>query len=807
MNTNHLEKLEYYKILEKLSNYCTTKYGKNLVVNLLPSNEKLQVTSLLQETLEGIDLSMRNSFPSFYDASDITVSLKQLESGQNLNTKTLLNLANILKNAEELKSYFNKDFITSDSFPILSDLFNMLYSNNSISSKIFSCILEEDVIDDRASKELYSIRRKKKNLEQDIRSKLNDMIHSSSYSKYIQESIITIRNERFVIPIKEEYRSSVKGLIHDVSNAGSTVFIEPLSVFEMNNEIHELINSENIEIERILFELSQLFVPIISQLRDDVDIIGKLDFIFAKAKFAKSINAIIPKVSDKKEIDLKNARHPLISKDTVVPITLSLGKDFSTLLITGPNTGGKTVTLKTVGLLTCMACSGLAIPCDENSSIYVFDNVFADIGDDQDITSSLSTFSSHMTNIVDILKNFTSESLILLDELGSGTDPLEGANLAISILEHIKEIGALTISTTHYPELKKYALATSGFENASVEFDVSTLTPTYRLLVGIPGKSNAFEISKKLGLDEKIIDNAKSHLSSKEIAFEDLLKSIYDDKALIEKEKEDITKELNQVTLLRKSLERDNQSLKNKEEELINNAKVKARNILLDAKEDANEIIKEMNSLAKENRLSNNAELSNLRNALNSKIKDIKIYGDNEEDSSMLKPEDIYLNMEVFVKTLKLPGIVVSHVSKSNEVQVQIGNMKTNVNIKYLDKLDNSDLSNSKLDKNSSNKTNSTLDKNTSSSYGYANISKTKNAKSEINVIGYNIDEAIFVIDKFLDDCSLAKLQTVRIVHGKGTGKLRNGIHKFLKSNPHVKSFRLGSFGEGEMGVTVVELK
>lgn len=802
MNTNHLEKLEYDKILENLSNYCTTEHGKNLVKELLPSNEKLQVTSLLQETLEGINLSRRNSFPSFYDASDITVSLKQLESGQSLNTKSLLNLANILKNAEELKSYFNKDFITSDSFPILSDLFNMLYSNNSISSKIFSCILEEDVIDDRASKELYSIRRKKKNLEQDIRSKLNDMIHSSSYSKYIQEPIITIRNERFVIPVKEEYRSSVKGLIHDVSNAGSTVFIEPLSVFEMNNEIHELINSENIEIERILFELSQLFVPIISQLKDDVDIIGKLDFIFAKAKFAKSINAIIPKVSDKKEIDLKNARHPLISKDTVVPITLSLGKDFSTLLITGPNTGGKTVTLKTVGLLTCMACSGLAIPCDENSSIYVFDNVFADIGDDQDITSSLSTFSSHMTNIVDILKNFTSKSLILLDELGSGTDPLEGANLAISILEHIKEIGALTISTTHYPELKKYALATSGFENASVEFDVSTLTPTYRLLVGIPGKSNAFEISKKLGLDEKIIDNAKSHLSSKEIAFEDLLKSIYDDKALIEKEKEDITKELNQVTLLRKSLERDNQSLKCKEEELINNAKVKARNILLDAKEDANEIIKEMNSLAKEIRLSNNADLSNLRNALNSKIKDIKIYGHNEDDSSMLKPEDIYLNMEVFVKTLKQPGIVVSHVSKSNEVQVQIGNMKTNVNIKYLDKLDNS-----KLDKNSSNKTISTLNKNTSSSYGYADISKTKNAKSEINVIGYNVDEALFVIDKFLDDCSLAKLQTVRIVHGKGTGKLRNGIHKFLKTNPHVKSFRLGSFGEGEMGVTVVELK
>ena len=796
MNTNHLEKLEYNKILEQLNKFCTTQYGKNLANKLLPSNEKTKVISLLQETLEAINLSTRNSFPSFYDAGDIKITLKQLESMQKLNTKSLLNLANILKNAEELKTYFDKDFITCESFPILSNLFNMLYSNNSITSKIFSCILEENIIDDRASKELYSIRNKKKNLEQEIRNKLNNMIHSSSYSKYIQEPIITIRNERFVIPVKEEYRSSIKGLIHDVSNAGSTVFIEPLSIFEMNNEIHELVNNENIEIEKILSELSQLFVPIISHIKDNLDIIGKLDFIFAKAKFAKSINAIIPKVSNRKEITFKNARHPLINKETVVPITLTLGKDFSTLLITGPNTGGKTVTLKTVGLLTCMACSGLAIPCDENSSIYVFDNIFADIGDDQDISSSLSTFSSHMTNIVDILKKFTSESLILLDELGSGTDPVEGANLAISILEHIKNVGALIICTTHYPELKKYALVTDGFENASVEFDVSTLSPTYRLLVGIPGKSNAFEISKKLGLDNKIIENAKSRLSSKEIAFEDLLKNIYDDKALIEKEKEDITKELNQVKLLRKSLERDNTSLKQKESELINNAKIKARNILLDAKEEANEIIKEMNNLAKENQLNNNSKLSNLRNTLNSKIKDIKIYDENEDNNSSntnLKPEDIYLNMNVFVKTLKQPGIVVSNVSKSNEVRVQIGSIKTNVNIKNLEKLDNSNTN--------------TKDDSTSSSYSYANISKTMNAKSEINVIGYNVDEAIFVIDKFLDDCYLAKLQTVRIIHGKGTGKLRNGIHNFLKTNPHVKSFRLGSFGEGEMGVTVVELK
>ena len=785
MNNYNLEKLEFYKILENLSNFCSTIYGKELVSSLLPSKNKSKVSLLLQETLEAMNLSTRNSFPSFYNIEDISLSIKQIESGETLSSKALLNLATVLKCSSELKEYFNKDFIEKADFPILSSLFNELYSNNSISSKIFSCILEENVIDDKASKELYSIRKKKRNLEQDIRNKLNNMIHSSRYSKYIQENIITIRNDRFVIPVKEEYRSSIKGLIHDISNGGSTVFIEPLVVFEMNNEIHELVISENLEIEKILSELTKLFIPYLSQLSNNIDIIGKLDFIFAKAKYAKSLDAIIPKISDEKNIVFQNARHPLISKDIVVPISLHLGKDFSTLLITGPNTGGKTVTLKTVGLLTCMACSGLAIPCDGTSSIYVFDNIFADIGDDQDISSSLSTFSSHMTNIVNILKNFTSDSLILLDELGSGTDPLEGANLAISILEHIKDIGALTIATTHYPELKKYALITNGFENASVEFDINTLTPTYKLLVGIPGKSNAFEISKKLGLQKDIIENAKSHLTSQEINFEDLLKTIYDDKSLIEKEKDEISKELNQITLLRKSLERDNQNLKRQEEDLINTAKIKARNILLDAKDEANEIIKKMNDLSDKN------ELSNLRNSLNSKIKDIKIDTNIvTNDVSTLKPDDISLNMEVFVTNFNQKGIVVSHVSKSNEVQVQIGNMKTNVNIKYLRK---------------TNKTESK--KNISSSYSYSNISKTKNIKSEINVIGYNVDEAIFVIDKFLDDCSLAKLQNARIVHGKGTGKLRNGIHQFLKTNPHVKSFRIGNFGEGEMGVTIVELK
>ena len=611
------------------------------------------------------------------------------------------------------------------------------------------------------------------------------MIHSSTYSKFIQDSLVTIRNDRFVIPVKEEYRSQIKGFVHDISNAGSTVFIEPISIFEMNNELNQLKIDENIEIEKILKDLSSLFYPYIEQLKMDSDLIGKLDFIFAKAKFSNSLNAITPIINDKKEINLINARHPLIDKNKVVPISINIGNTFSVLLITGPNTGGKTVTLKTIGLLSCMACSGLNIPADEHSSIYVFDEIYTDIGDDQSISDSLSTFSSHMTNIVEITKKVTQNSLVLVDELGSGTDPIEGANLAISILEFFKNKKCITIATTHYQELKQYALVTNDFENASVEFDVNTLSPTYKLLVGIPGKSNAFAISKKLGLSDNIINKAKSLMSSDAVNIEELLKTIYDDKSLIEKEKEEIQKQLNQINLLRKSLERDNSLLKQQELDLINNAKTKARNILLDAKEEATNIIKQLNNYKDSNKI------NILRNKLNTDIKNIKITNSKNSSKEHIPYEEIKPNMEVYISAFNKNGIILSHVNKSNEVQVQIGNIKTNININYIEKIS------------TSNKTNETSNTN----LGYTKISKTKNIKSEINVIGLNVEEAIFVVDKFLDDCSLAKLQNVRIVHGKGTGKLRTGIHSFLKNNPHVKSFRLGTYGEGEMGVTVVELK
>lgn len=781
----NLKKLEFDKILEILFNFCVTTKGKEIAKHLLPNNNYNEVQKNLNETKEAVSLMYRNSLPIFYEFQNIDLSIKNLKNGISLSIPAILNLNKIFEMAFELKNYFDKDYIDSSNYPILFDLFNSLYTNKNIISKINNCISDDGLVQDNASIILKAIRKKQKNLEQDIRNKLNDIIHGK-FSKYLQDNIITIRNDRFVIPVKEEYKSQVKGFVHDISNAGSTLFIEPISIFEMNNDINKLKLDEELEIERILQKLSFLFEPYTEELKQDAELIGKLDFIFAKAKYSKKINGITPILNKEKQIELKNARHPLIDENKVIPISLNLGNDFSTLLITGPNTGGKTVSLKTVGLLTLMACSGLNIPTSENSSIYVFDKIFADIGDNQSIQDSLSTFSSHMLNIVSIIKNASKNSLVLVDELGSGTDPIEGANLAISILEYLHNLGTLTIATTHYQELKQYALSTEGFENASVEFNVDTLEPTYRLLVGIPGKSNAFSISKNLGLPISIIDKAKSMMSKNQINFEELLKNIYDQKSEIEKEKEEIDKKLENVSNLEKSLVFDNEKLQKQEKDIINKAKIEARNILLDAKEESNKILKELNNLSNVN------SAENLRNKLNKKINDIHIIENNTKttSSNSLDINDIKKNMTVFVRNFNKNGTILSRPSKSNEVQVQIGMIKTNVSIDELEKAHND---------------NSTIEKQITSTY--SNLSRAKNIKSEINVIGLNVEEAIFVVDKFLDDASLFKLTTVRIVHGKGTGKLMKGVHKFLKNNPHVKSFRLGTYGEGEMGVTVVELK
>ena len=792
MIRKYLNKLEYTEILKKIVFYCATYIGKEKVLNLLPSNNKELVSQMLNETSLAQILLFRKGEPPIDNIKNVEIWIKTLRSYNSLSAKALLEVANVLKTSRLLHDYFfeDKSFDLSD-YDALKNYFSTLYCNEKIENNIFKSIIDENNIADDASSKLLKLRRTRHNFEQDIRDKLSNFVHSASYSKYLMDSIITIRNDRFVIPVKEEYKGFISGAILDISASGSTLYIEPSSIFELNNKINSIKAEETLEIERILKNLSLSLFPIVDNIETSLIAIGTLDYIFAKAKYSKKINGILPILNDNKEIHLYGARHPLINKDVVVPIDISIGDNYSSLLITGPNTGGKTVTLKTVGILSLMACSGILIPAKENSSIYVFDNIFADIGDEQSIQESLSTFSAHMTNIIDILKSATGDSLILLDELGSGTDPLEGASLAISILEHFYNIGSLTICTTHYPELKKYALTHEGFENASSDFDVENLRPTYKLLIGIPGKSNAFAISKKLGLSEEILNRAKSFQKEDDINIENLLKGIYDDKLELEKEKELIEKNSNQVKLLRKSLERDNSKLNEEAENIILNAKQKAQNILLDAKEEANYIIRE---LTKESANTKSANL--IRNKLNDSINSLSeetITKRNNIENDKLKKEDIFIGKEVMVKTFNSIGTILSLLNKSNEVKVQIGSLSMNVKLDDLLDITNSN--------------NQNISKNKNNNITFSNNLKSQNVASEINIIGLNVDEALPIVDKYLDDCYLANLEFARIVHGKGTGKLREGVHKFLRKNPRVKSFRVGTYGEGEMGVTVVSLK
>ncbi len=817
---NYLNKLEYDKILTLLSNNSKTYLGKELCLDLKPANSKDKVITLLKETDEACTLSFRKGNLPISDFEDISLSIKNLESNISLSAKHLLDTANVLRLSRDLKEYFYKDedFDLSN-FPILDSYFSRLYSNKTIEDKIFTCIIDENTIADDASTVLANLRRNRRKLENQIKDTLNKIIHSNT--KAIMDSIVTIRNDRYVIPVKEDFKGQIKGFVHDVSASGSTVFVEPMAVFELNNSISNIKVEESIEIEKILANLSSLLFDLTSELGNNVYLLGKLDFIFAKASFSRGMNAICPVVNDNKCINLVKARHPLIDKDKVVPIDVEIGKNYSSLIITGPNTGGKTVTLKTVGLLTLMACSGLFIPAGEKSSIYVFDNVFADIGDEQSIEESLSTFSSHISNVVHIINNSTSNSLILLDELGSGTDPIEGSSLAISILEYFHNIGAITFATTHYPEIKNYALVTDGFENASSDFDIENLKPTYKLLIGIPGKSNAFAISKKLGISNDILNRAKSFLKDDEISIEELLKNIYDDKLIIESEKEEITKNKNQIELLRKSLEQEKNSQNDLKEDKIEKAKIEAKNLLLDAKEEANSTIKELNVLYNNLKDFEEIDLDNwsdtqianfvkshfkngtlkqanlYRNKLNSSFDKFNSTNSNIENinNSEVKhfsKDDLKVGMKIKLSNFNDIANITSLSGKKNVLQVQVGNIKTNISLDDIIEINIKDNKNTK---------------NANSKASSITSFKSKEVTPEINVIGQNIEEACFVIDKYLDDCAIAKLSPVRIVHGKGTGKLREGIHNFLRKNSHVKSFRLGTFGEGEMGVTVVELK
>ncbi len=788
MLIKYLEKLEYNIVIQNLAKYTKTFIGKNYCLSLLPFIESNKVKKALNETNEAILLKYKKgSIPICEISEEINISLKTLKSNKILSIVDVLNIGKILKLSSELKSYFFSDeLIDLNDFSNIYSYFDNLYVNKNLENKIFSAIIDKFTIDDKASSNLFNIRTAKRKIEQEIKNKLNNYI-SSSYSKYLQEPVVTIKNDRYVIPVKEEYKNNIKGFIHDMSNSGATVFIEPISVFDLNSKISALTVEENIEIEKILTNFTSMLFEILEDLENDLRLIGLLDFVFAKANYSISLNATKPLLNDNKQINLIKARHPLINSSSVVPININLGIDFNTLVITGPNTGGKTVTLKTTGLIVLMAMSGLNIPASENSSIFVFDNIFADIGDEQSIQDSLSTFSSHMLNIIEILNNSTSNSLVLVDELGSGTDPMQGSSLAISILEHLYNNNILTIATTHYPEIKNYVLTHSGFENASQEFDLETLSPTYKLLIGVPGKSNAFEISKKLGLSESILERANSFLDNDTIHIEDLLKSIYDNKLKIEHEKSEIDKKLVEVSKLQDSLKKDVSDVQNKQNEIINKAKLEAREILYSAKDEATNIIRQMRKI--EHDSGNLKDLDNFRNSLNNSIKEFSASKSSSSSFSNLDVKTLKIGMDVYVKKFMNSATLLTLPNKNNEVQVQCGNMKSFVPI-------------SELSINTSKKTSSNINSKT-----FFATTKSKNISSEINVIGQTVDEAIFVIDKYLDDCSLAKLKTARIVHGKGTGKLRSGIHAFLKKHPHVKTFRLGTFGEGEMGVTIVEIK
>lgn len=778
MQTTYLEKLEFNKIKNTLSSYAQTNNGKKMCLDLYPSSNKEKVQKALDETTEAVALIYRKGNLPLETIGDISTYILNLKNQNFLSSKALLELATLLKTSKILKNYyFEKELNQTDS---LTNYFDHLYTNPSIEEKIFSAIIDENTFDDRASNALYKIRQQMRNTKKEIKNKLQSLLNS----KYLQEPIVTIRQNRFVVPVKSEYQTEIKGFIHDTSSTGSTVFVEPISVFDLNNQLSELKNQENIEIEKILQILSSLFFDITNKLENNFNLITILDFIFAKAKYSKELDCNCPKINNDKLIYLKNAKHPLLDQNIAVPITLEIGKTFSILLITGPNTGGKTVTLKTVGLLTAMAQSGMHIPASDESSIYLFDNIFADIGDEQSILESLSTFSSHMTHIISILNEATSNSLILVDELGSGTDPIEGASLALSILEYFKKHNITVLATTHYHELKEYALLTDGVENASCEFNLETLSPTYRLLIGVPGKSNAFAISQKLGLKQEILENAKKRINSDTAKTEDLLKEIYDSKALIESEKEKTLQYSNKIEKLKQKLENETTDLEEHKKEYLQKAKQEAREILLSAKQEANDIIKEM-----EAEKNNSKNLNALRNKLTSKLHEVNQSPDsNLEETTTLDESQIKPGAIVFVPKFNKNGTVLSYPNQSKKFNIQIDNIKTTLTPSQITIAKNTETKKEIITKKQS-------------------MFAPKNVKTELNVIGMNIEESIFLVDKFLDEAAVAKLETVRIVHGKGTGILGKGIQKYLRSHPHVKSYRYGIFGEGEMGVTVVEIK
>ncbi len=784
--------LEFDKIINKLAEFAETANGKEEVMKLDASSDMESVKYKQKQTAQAVSIIIEKGSPPLGGIFDIKEYAKRAAVGGIISLRGLLNCVDTMRAARLLKNYVLLNNKVERTYDLLEKLCQDIYINKDIEDKIFDIIISDEEIADDASPELKRVRREIQIKNNAIKNKINSIVNSSTTQKYLQENIVTMRNDRYVIPVRREYRSMVRGIIHDQSSTGSTLFIEPLAVVEMTNDISNLKVEEKKEIERILLELSMMIGSIDSEIIENQELLKELDFIFAKGKYAISINAIEPNVNDKGYIRIKKGRHPLIEPKVVVPIDAWIGDMFTTLIITGPNTGGKTVSLKTLGLFCLMGMAGLHLPAEYGTEISVFSAVYADIGDEQSIEQSLSTFSSHMTNIVKIMKQVDEKSFVLFDELGAGTDPTEGAALAIAILDTLHDKKIVTAATTHYSELKLYALNKNGVINGSVEFNVATLSPTYKLLIGVPGKSNAFEISKKLGLNEYIIEKARKNIETDKIEFEDALKQIEDNRVYIEDKRREIDR-LDEQSKKKHSdfIAKERKSLE-KSEKLIDQANYEARKLVENTKKETAEIIKELRKLNLEMDKNKNRRVNELRQVLNDKTKELE----ENQYSEQIFEEDTYDTSTpiekgdfVIVRSLDQKGYVISDMDNSQNVMVQIGLIKT--------KVKKSELTKVKSDEEKKQKTKTSR---------MVKL-KTSSINPVIDLRGLNLDEALFELDKYLDDAFMANLNEIQVIHGKGTGILRVGITQFLKKHKHVKESRLGSFNEGGDGVTIVTFK
>lgn len=793
MDKKTFKTLEYEKIIAQLASFAASPLAKDLCLGLTPRTDLYEIEAAQRETSDALTRLLRKGTISFSGVTDVRGILKRLEIGSILGTEELLRVAKLLEVCARVKAYSRRD-TEEEGRDSLDDLFDALQPLTPVSSEIRRCIVSEDEIGDDASSALFKIRRAMRQTNDKVHAQLISMVNGSART-YLQDAVITMRNGRYCIPVKSEYRGQVPGMIHDQSATGSTLFVEPMAVVKLNNELRELELKEEQEIEVILSTLSSLAASELETISDDLTLLTQLDVIFAKARLSLSYNGSEPKFNTQGWIRIKKGRHPLLDKSKVVPIDIHLGREFQLLVITGPNTGGKTVSLKTVGLFTLMGQAGLHIPAFDGSELSVFEDVFADIGDEQSIEQSLSTFSSHMTNIVSILGRATDRSLVLFDELGAGTDPTEGAALAIAILSNLHRQGARIMATTHYSELKVFALTTPGVENGCCEFSVETLRPTYRLLIGIPGKSNAFAISSKLGLPDEIILEAKTHLTEQDESFEDLIADLENSRVTIEKEREEIDRYKQEIQVLKQRLEQKQDKLDNSREAILRKANEEARAILQEAKDYADTTMRNFNKFGKANVSAKEMEQERdrLRKKLSGVEKNLSIKPDTKPKKE-LKPKDLKIGDAVKVLSLNLKGTVSTLPNSKGNLYVQMGILRSQVNIKDLERIDEPEI------------TGPGIGKGTGGS-GKIKMSKSSSVSMELNLLGKTVDEAVAELDKYLDDASLAHMPSVRIVHGKGTGALRKGVQNYLRRNKHVKSFRLGEFGEGDAGVTIAELK